>query len=393
MCDLNPLPLYPRCAKFRAAMPSAKQLVPVVVVLILVVVGASLLPKGVEDEGLHDEGPSTTENPPDETKAPEDVDGDGVTPSETPQVPARGFYMGTLPVPFEGQGFEEAYSAVSDTGEMVPVWGKPSPYYELAEDLGGPWGEAFVEGLTRGNGLTPLVHMSFMDAGLTLKVPPGMEGATLSDQEWRESYVEAALDVVTASRPRFLSVGNEVNRWYERYGTGSEDGFEHFVSLYEEVYDAVKEISPETTVFCTFAREVVSENREADMGVLELFDPQRIDMLVLTSYPYSLQGVNRPGDLPDRYYAEASDYMPGKPFGFSEIAWSSLEAFGGEEGQAQLLWDVVERLTLDQGVDLRLLMWSWLTDLSEEDTTGLIHRDGTPKAAYEAWTTIAAWGE
>jgi hypothetical protein len=31
------------------------------------------------------------------------------------------------------------------------------------------------------------------------------------------------------------------------------------VTLYEEIYDAVKELSPETKVFCTFAREVVAE--------------------------------------------------------------------------------------------------------------------------------------
>ena len=377
-------------------MPRAKQLVPVVIILIVLVVAVNLLSKGVEDEGLLDEDPSTPETPPDETYEPEEtevVEREGVTPLEDPQVPARGFYMGMLPVPYEGQGFEEAYSAVSEAGEIVPVWGRPSPYYELAGELSGSWGEAFVEGMTRGSGLAPLVHMSFIDAGLTLKVPPGLEETTLSDPEWRRGYVSAALDIVNASRPRFLSVGNEVNRWYERYGTGSEDGFEHFVSLYEEVYDAVKEISPETQVFCTFAREVVSENREADLSILGLFDPEKMDMLVLTSYPYSLAGVNRPEGIPDDYYAEASNHMPGKPFGFSEIAWSSLDAFGGEEGQAELLWDLVGRLTLDQGVDLRLVMWSWLTDLSTEDTTGLIGRDGTPKAAYEAWATIAGWGE
>jgi hypothetical protein len=206
-------------------------------------------------------------------------------------------------------------------------------------------------------------------------------------------YVGAALDVVNASWPRFLSMGNEVNRWYEEHGVGAEDGFEHFVSLYEEVYDAVKAISPETQVFCTFAREAVSENTEADLSILDLFDPEKMDKLALMSYPYSLAGVNRPGDIQDDYYAEASSYMPGKPFGFSEIAWPSLEPFGGEEEQAELLWDLVGRLTLDQGVDLELVKWSWLTDLSPEDTTGLIGRDGTPKAAYDARTTIAGWGE
>jgi len=83
-------------------MPRAKQLVPVVIILIVLVVAVNLLSKGVEDEGLLDEDPSTPETPPEETEV---VEREGVTPLEDPQVPARGFYMGMLPVPYEGQGF------------------------------------------------------------------------------------------------------------------------------------------------------------------------------------------------------------------------------------------------------------------------------------------------
>jgi hypothetical protein len=53
----------------------------------------------------------------------------------------------------------------------------------------------------------------------------------------------------------------------------------------------------------------------------------------------------------------------------------------------------VSRLTLDQGVDFKLLMWSWLNDMSPDDTIGLIGMDGTLKASQEAWTTIAGLGE
>lgn len=69
-----------------------------------------------------------------------------------------------------------------------------------------------------------------------------MEGATLSDGTWRNTYKEAVLDAVRAAKPLYLSPGNEVNRWYEQYGAGSDDpnGFQHFVSLYEDIYDAVK---------------------------------------------------------------------------------------------------------------------------------------------------------
>lgn len=241
----------------------------------------------------------------------------------------------------------------------------------------------------------PIIHISFIGPNVTLITPPDMKNATLSDPEWREAYKQAVLDVVKISRPLYLSVGNEVNRWYERYGDkeGDPNGFQHYVSLYEEIYDEVKEISPETIVFCTFAREIVSENREADLKVLSFFNPNRMDLLVFTSYPYAVRGINRPQDIPDDYYSRALKYMPGKPFGLIEIGWPSIEAFGGEQGQADFIFEVMGRLTRAQGIDLRLLGWVWLHDLNEDDSMGLITKEGRKKLAYNVWASISMLGE
>ncbi|MBE0480004.1 MAG: hypothetical protein IBX68_03390, partial [Dehalococcoidia bacterium] len=240
--------------------------------------------------------------------------GGTVTPADSHDLPARGFFMGVLPVPRDGQSFEDCYRQAADNAEFVPVWGRPTPFYGLADELNGSWGRVFVEQYTRGSGMFPLVHLSFIDAGITLKAPPGLAGATLSDASWREVYKQAALDVVRAARPLYLSLGNEVNRWYEKHGddSGNPDGFQHFVSLYNELYDAVKQVSPDTRVFCTFAREIISENREADLDVLRMFDAERLDLLVFTSYPYAVRYIDQPGDIPDDYYARALSYLPGK---------------------------------------------------------------------------------
>lgn len=314
-----------------------------------------------------------------------------IEPADSPQVPSRVFFMGFLPIPADGQTFDQVYQQASRSIEFAPVWGRPTPFYELAKELSGSWGETFVEELTRENGMFPLVHVSFIGTDWTLASPEGMEGATLSDPEWREAYEEAVLDVVRAVKPLYLSVGNEVNRWYEKYGANSSspNGFQHFVSLYEEIYDAVKELSPETKVFCTLAREIVAELREADLEVLRMFNPDKIDVLVFTSYPHAVKGINSPKDIPDDYYKRASDYFPDKPFGFSELGWPSLEAFGGEQGQADFIVDVSGRLTVEQRIDLHLLGWAWLHDIDQNDHVGLKKRDGTEKMAYEAWENIS----
>lgn len=314
-----------------------------------------------------------------------------ITPADSIEIPNKGFFMGILPVPGNGQSFEEAYTQAAQYCEFSPVWGRPTPFYNLAEELSGNWGQTYVEGNIRGNGMFPLIHVSFIGQNMTLVTPPDMESATLSDKAWREAYKQAVLDTVKSSRPLYLSIGNEVNRWYEKYGAEEDDpnGFQHYVSLYEEIYDAVKELSPETKVFCTFAREIISENREADLKVLSMFNPEKMDLLVFTSYPYAVRGINRPSDIPDNYYSEALSYLSDKPLGFSELGWPSIDAFGGEQAQADFITEVIGRLTKEQGINLHLFGWAWLHDLDENDHIGLIKRDGAEKLAYEVWKNIS----
>jgi len=327
-----------------------------------------------------------------------------ITPADSPALPARGYLKGILPIPAAGQEITDAYAQAAQSAEFVPVW-------ESGVGASGFWDYAgalksgnLVKSLVRGNGMFPIVNLSFIDknpaGSLTLKSPANLPNATLSDPAWRAAYNKAVLDAVRAVRPRYLSVGNEVNRWYEQYGAADNDanGFQHFVSLYGEIYDAVKTLSPDTIVFCVFSREIVDELREADLGVLAMFDPARLDLLVFTSYPHSVRkdktGAvlahphNRPADIPDDYYARALTYFASKPFGFSEIAWPALDFYGGEQSQADFLSEVTGRLTGSQGINLRLLGWPWLHDLDANDSIGLIKRDGTEKPAYQAWKNL-----
>lgn len=313
------------------------------------------------------------------------------SPIDGSPLPERGFYMGLLPTTAQNQSFDQAYSQAANHSEFVPVWGRPTPFYNLANDLKGDWGQIFVKQLIRDKNMFPIIHLSFIGPGLTLVRPPGMENATLSDPVWRAAYKQAAIDVFKSSRPLYLSLGNEVNKWYERYGTdeNNPNGFQHFVTLYEEVYAEVKRLSPRIIVFCTFAREIVAENREANLDVLTRFNPNKIDILVFTSYPYVVRGINRPSSIPDNYYSRIFQYLPNKALAFSEIGWPSLDAFGGEQAQADFLEHAIGRLTRHQGIQLLLFGWPWLYDLNQNDAIGLIKFDGTEKIGYKKWIEIS----
>ena len=74
-----------------------------------------------------------------------------LAPLDSLQQPSRGFFMGVLPSPAQKQSFEEAYAQAAKHSELVPVWGRPTPFYNLAKELSGEWGQTFVKQLIRRN--------------------------------------------------------------------------------------------------------------------------------------------------------------------------------------------------------------------------------------------------
>ncbi len=317
-----------------------------------------------------------------------------INPIDSPTLPQRGFFMGILPTPANNQTLEDSYSQASQTAEFVVVRGRPTPFYEFADELAGEYGNYYVDSLLRGNDMFPIICVNFFDEDLKLQIPPDMDTATLSDLEWRDRFKNAVLNIVRASKPLYLSIGYEVNRWFERYGAeeGDPNGFQNFVNLYHEVYDSVKILSPETYVFCIFAREIVDENREADISVINMFDYQRMDLVVFTSKPYVLPDIQQTFDLPDDYYSRVFRYFPVKPFGLVDLGWPSTGGYTGEKRQADYLQDTATRLTRDRGLLLRLFGWVRLHDLDESDSLGILHFEGSEKEAYMTWLSLSQSG-
>jgi hypothetical protein len=302
-------------------------------------------------------------------------------------------------IPPDGD-LEKAYRQASSLADFTSLWVGSSEVgaWNLADVLGGEWGDTFLGDFIRGNDLVPIINLSFLDKDpssgklILMQPEPGVY-ASLSDPKFREDYKKGALDVLRITKPRYFSLGNEVNRWYEEYGAdpGDPNGFQHFVSLYEEIYQEIKLISPETLVFCIFAREIVPENRIADLTPLSLFDPDMMDIVVLTTYPFAVEDINLVSDIPDTYYQDVLDAigMSGKSLGFSEIGWSSLEYFGGEAAQVQFLEDITGRLTIERGIDLDLVAWWSLYDLENDPhQSGLISRDFREKPVFQAWLEL-----
>lgn len=324
-----------------------------------------------------------------------------IFPVDSPSLPERGYYLGLSSILPQDSQVADAYQQAAKTADFVNLWvgSERVGYWNLGEHLAGSWGKTFLAEHTRGNGMFPIVNLSFIDKDsatgeIILKSPKGEEYAGLADPAFRSAYKQGALEAVKVAQPRYLSLGNEVNRWYEEYGAepGDINGFQHFVTLYEEIYWSVKELSPKTRVFCIFAREMVAENRQADLSVLSRFDPQTLDLLVYTSYPFAVGGIDEVKDIPDDYYVRSWEFLslPEKTLGFTEVAWSSHQSFGGEEAQAEFLRQLTGRLTGSPDTDLELLGWWSLYDLqSSPHRLGLLSVDGREKEVYRVWKNLA----
>ncbi|MGQ9782322.1 MAG: hypothetical protein ACUVQ8_08865, partial [Nitrososphaeria archaeon] len=60
---------------------------------------------------------------------------------------------------------------------------------------------------------------------------------------------------------------------------------------------------------------------------------------------------------------------------------------------ADFIHQVVGRLTRERGVNLHLFGWAWLHDLNENDSIGLIRRNGEEKLAYGVWKGLSVSGK
>jgi hypothetical protein len=220
---------------------------------------------------------------------------------------------------------------------------------------------------------------------------------TFSDERIRRTCKNMVKRIVKDFEPKYLCFGVEVSAYYHR----NPGDFEYFVSLYNEVYSIVKEISPETVVFPTVHYEeflgVLPWNpHEPDWELLQEF---KMDAFALTTYPYMVYSVE---DIPSNYYTQISTYTD-LPVVIAESGFASQccgkaikDLHGSEEAQVNFLL-----FLLDSIGDMDPLLWcywslydyeplSWGgTDKTDVfNSIGLHCADGTPKPAFRVWECI-----
>lgn len=286
----------------------------------------------------------------------------------------------------------DLYETLPETGAMLGVYTNWTDSPETAGEIPDVVNVAF--GLAPRYGFIPLVGLGF-----DRDTADGIVESTISwdDPGDVEKLKQAAVSIAQQHHPTYLALGGEINRYYEH----DPAGIDLFVTVYAEVYDAVKAVSPQTLIFPVFQLEMTkgggyllgeSQSRSSQWHLLDRFG-ERLDIAAFTTYPFL--DYASPADIPEDYYAEIAAHTS-RPVAFTEIGWPSAamvtfpdSEYGGSPDEQAAFVRRFFRLNAD--TELVMALWAFPHDLGSGsrnaamDSISLRHNDGTPKPALAVW--------
>lgn len=289
------------------------------------------------------------------------------------------------------------YETLSETGELLGAYTDWTDSPETAGQIPNVVNTVF--GLAPRYHFTPLIALGFFrdkpEGGLELSL-------ALANAEERAKFKQVAVAIVEKHQPSYLALGVEINRYYEH----DPAGFDAFVTLYAETYDAVKAASPDTLVFPVFQYEMLrggefftgDGQNPSQWELLDLFG-ERLDLAAFTTYPFLL--YTSPEDLPADYYAVIAEHTS-RPVAFTEIGWPSAPfanapdlPYGGSEDEQTAFVRRFFELTTD--INLALALWSFPHDLGPQanpafTSVSLRYNNSRSKPALAVWQDFVKSG-
>ncbi|MBI2662340.1 hypothetical protein HYX11_02690 [Candidatus Woesearchaeota archaeon] len=282
------------------------------------------------------------------------------------------------PKSFQAADFTHFFDAVQKIGNAV-TWS--GDWNELANTQNG--GPKVVAELAKSYKYTPIIIAQFFTQTNGQLIRP-------LDEATKQKYKDSAAAFAKSYQPKYIGLGIEVNILYEK----SEKDFNDFALFYNEVYDAVKEVSPETKVFTVFQMEKMKgmngglfggENNPAK-GQWQLVNKFKLDLLVFTTYPNLI--YKNPTEIPKDYYEEIKRYTD-KPVAFTEIGWHSAASPAGWESSESEQREFIENFfELTKGLNKEMVIWSFMYDqkvIEPFNSMGLRDSKGIARPAEEVW--------
>lgn len=229
-------------------------------------------------------------------------------------------------------------------------------------------------------------------------LPPELEGMNFSDAAVRDPIQRMAVKIATQLRPTYLSIGVEMNGYYE----SNPDDFLNYVDLHKEMYDVVKAEAPEVQVIAAFNLEALQgffgdldefSNHGPQWFLIDMLEP-KLDAVAFSTLPYGF--FIRAVQIPDDYLSRI-ELHTSRDILFTEIGWpgGSSEFIFTTQSQAEYLARMVQ--LVDAMPQARLITWTTLFDVDRDTPTlvsesfkslGLIDDRDHPKPALDLWREV-----
>ncbi len=280
------------------------------------------------------------------------------------------------------------WATLGDTiAEYGELYGVHTGWHENPDSEGIPQVVNIVYQITAKSNTKPYIAIGVEPDQLT------QEEADNYFKENGQDFKNTAVKIAEKYHPEIMILGVEINRFYEKSPTGYED----FVTVYKETYDAIKEVSPNTEIGSNFQLEymkgnakVTGGNHEPHWQVIDMLGNKQ-DLVTFTTYPYF--DYNTPTEIPEDYYTEIKDHTS-KPIMITETGWPSKNVGsvkGSTELQIEYLKILLERT---ESLNLEALIWVFPHDINTGiagglfDSISLKENDGDEKPAFEYWEAL-----
>lgn len=301
-----------------------------------------------------------------------------------PHVQSSSFVTGVSfsPQSYNPLTFSDFYKEAASIGSTLTWAGSLS---EFSSDNKAPF---VIQELGSRYNYTPIIITGTFGVG---------NGGVVSENVANDKFEQYKNDIIhfaNKDKPPYLGLGNEVSYLYEQ----KPDDYKKFVVLFNETYDAVKKVSPNTKFFVTFQLEHMKGLRGGLFGGKNnangtdwkmLDDFSKADFFAFTTYPSII--YDTPQDIPTNYYSEIKNHT-NKDIAFSEVGWPSNLSVAGHSSTPEEQKTFVEQFaSAIKDVKPLFNTWSFLYDQNIGEpfkSMGLKDSDGNKKPAYDAWAAL-----
>ncbi|HLC73023.1 MAG TPA: hypothetical protein VJH20_00130 [Candidatus Nanoarchaeia archaeon] len=282
------------------------------------------------------------------------------------------------PRSFAPNDFTNFFVKAKQTGHII-TWS--GDWIELSNtNKGGP---TVLAELSKQYNFIPLVITQFFTQSTGKLLRP-------LDEATKQTYKNSAVAFAEKYKPKYMGLGIEVNMLYENF----PNDFENFVSFYNEVYNAIKAVSPETKIFTVFQLEkmkglgggLFGGTNDINKAQWFLIDKFQSDTIVFTTYPGLI--YKDPTDIPVDYYEEIRLHT-NKPIAFTEIGWhTSNSPIGWESSEHEQAEFIKTFFELTKDISKEFIIYSFMFDqntIEPFNSAGLYDSSGNPRLALNEW--------